>query len=110
MSSQMSRRSLVRFGLAAGALVPALAPLKTLAGAVPPLLDANDPMARALGFTREASNVDPKANPNYRPGQTCLTCVQYLGRAGDAVGGCNIFPDHTVPPGGWCRTWAAKRV
>jgi High potential iron-sulfur protein len=109
MHSKMTRRSIVKSGLIAGALVPAFGLIGGTAGAAALTpLDANDPTAKALGFVADASKVDAASNPTYKPTQKCSTCAQFVGKAGDATAGCNIFAGHTVPAGGWCKVWAAK--
>src|SRR5580692_200768 len=111
MQNKMTRRSMVKSGLIAGALVPAFGLIGGTAGAAALTpLDANDPTAKALGFVSDATKVDAAANPTYKPAQKCSTCAQYLGKAGDATAGCNIFAGHSVPAGGWCKVWAAKPV
>ena len=109
MQHKLSRRAMVKGGLIAGALVPAIGLLGNAAraDALPPL-DPSDPTAKALSFTTDASKVDAGANPTYKTGQRCSTCAQYQGKAGATSGGCNIFAGHSVPSGGWCKVWAAK--
>jgi hypothetical protein len=109
MYSKMTRRSIVKGGLIAGALMPTLGLLGTAAdaAALTPL-DPADPTAKALGFVPDATKVSAAANPTYKPNQKCATCAQFQGKAGDASGGCNIFVGHTVPSGGWCKVWAQK--
>ncbi len=109
MQSKFSRRAIVKGGLIAGALIPAvglMANSATAAG-LPPL-DPKDPTAQSLGFTPDATKVDVKANSTYKPNQKCGTCAQFQGKAGDATGGCNIFAGKSVPAGGWCKVWAQK--
>jgi High potential iron-sulfur protein len=109
MQSKISRRAVVKGGLIAGALVPALSMLAntTTAAGFPPL-DPNDPTAKALGYVTDATKVDASANPTYKPTQKCSNCAQYQGKASDASAGCNIFAGHSVPQGGWCKVWAQK--
>lgn len=109
MQNTFSRRAIVKGGLIAGALMPALGLIGNTAGAAAlPPLDPNDPTAKALGFVPDATKVNAAANPTYKPTQKCSTCAQFLGKPGDASGGCNIFAGHSVPAGGWCKTWAQK--
>jgi hypothetical protein len=107
MQHKMSRRAMVKSGLIAGSLVPALGLLANTAGAQTPL-DPNDPTAKSLSFVTDASKVDAAANPTYKAGQQCGTCAQFTGKAGATSGGCNIFVGHTVPSTGWCKVWAQK--
>jgi hypothetical protein len=109
MQSKISRRALVKGGLIAGALIPAMGLLSGSAAAADlPALDPKDPTAQALGFVTDAKKVDAAANATYKPNQKCSTCAQFLGKAGDASGGCNIFPGKSVPAAGWCKVWAQK--
>jgi len=111
MHSKMTRRSIVKSGLIAGALVPAFGLIGGTAGAAALTpLDSNDPTAKALGFVNDATKVDAAANPTYKPAQKCSTCAQFLGKAGDTTAGCNIFAGHSVPAGGWCKVYAPKPV
>ena len=109
MHSKMTRRSIVKSGLIAGALFPAFGLIGGTAGAAALTpLDPNDPTAKALGFVSDATKVDAAANPTYKPAQKCSTCAQYLGKAGEATAGCNIFAGHSVPAAGWCKVYAPK--
>lgn len=109
MQRKISRRSLVKSGLIAGALLPAVALLSrnAVAAALPPL-DPNDPTAKALGFVSDATKVDTKTHSTFKPGQKCGNCAQYQGKAGDASAACTIFAGKSVPDGGWCQVWAQK--
>jgi High potential iron-sulfur protein len=109
MQRKISRRAMVKSGLIAGALVPTIGLIGNTAyaaGLTP--LDPNDPTAKALGFITDASKVDAKANPTFKPSQKCSTCAQFLGKPADSTAGCNIFAGHSVPSGGWCKVWAQK--
>src|SRR6202789_2281191 len=109
MQNKFSRRGIVKGGLIAGAISPAmvLTSGSAQAAALPPL-DPKDPTAQALGFITDATKVDTAANPTYKHNQKCSSCAQYQGKAGDASGGCNIFAGKSVPAGGWCKTWTQK--
>ena len=111
MNNKMTRRSIVKSGLIAGALVPTFGLIggAAQAAALTPL-DPNDPTAKALGFVTDAGKVDAAANPTYKPGQKCGNCAQYQGKPADATAGCNIFAGHSVPAGGWCKVYAPSRV
>ena len=109
MNKKLTRRSIVKSSLMAGALVPALGLLGTTARAagLPPL-DPSDPTATSLGFVTDATKVSAAANPTYKAGQKCGVCSQFQGKAGDASGGCTIFAGKSVPAGGWCKVWSQK--
>jgi High potential iron-sulfur protein len=109
MQNKITRRSLVKGGLAAGALGSAFGLIGNTAGAAAlPPVDPSDPTAKALGYVSDATKVDTSANPTYKPTQKCGNCAQYQGKATDATAACNIFVGHSVPAGGWCKVWAAK--
>ena len=109
MQSKMTRRAIVKGGLAAGVFIPALGFIANAANAAAlPALDPSDPTAKALGFMTDAKKVDAAANPTFKPTQKCGTCAQFQGKAGDTSGGCNIFAGKSVPVGGWCKVWAQK--
>jgi hypothetical protein len=106
MQHKISRRALVKGGLIAGALVPAIGLIGNRAEAAGlPELDPNDPTAKALGFVTDASKT---SDPLHKAGQKCSTCAQYQGKASDPTAGCNIFAGHSVPAAGWCKVWAQK--
>ena len=109
MHNKMTRRSIVKHGLIAGALAPAFGLIGNTAGAAAlPALDPNDPTAKALGFVADAGKVDASANPTFKPTQKCSNCAQFQGKPADATAACNIFAGHSVPAGGWCKVWAQK--
>ena len=77
-------------------------------GRAPRCSPRRDATAKSLGYVADAKKVDPKANPNYKPGQHCANCMQYTGKAGAAAGPCNIFPGKDVAAAGWCKVWVLK--
>ncbi len=73
-----------------------------------PHLSADDPMAKAMKYTEDASSVDPAARNNPAPEQTCANCALVQGNDGDAWRPCQIFPGKAVAAAGWCSVWAPK--
>jgi hypothetical protein len=109
MQKPISRRTLVNYALVAGAFLPALYIGRESAVAEAlTTLDPNDPAAKSLAYVGDSSKVDASANPTYKPGQTCSSCAQFQGKAGEHQGGCTIFPGKSVAAGGWCKVWAKK--
>lgn len=106
-TQRIARRNLLKNTLLGIAAAPAAG---WLAGveAAPVELDPNDPQAKALGYVKDATKVDAKANPNYKAGQVCDNCLQYQGKPGDALGPCNIFPGKLVQAKGWCKVWVKR--
>ena len=108
MPYRITRRAVVTGGLMASAVVPALGLVGNTASAAAadlPALDPQDPMAVTLGFKNDSAKVDPAANPLHAADQICGNCEQFLGKAGDARGGCVLFPGKSVPTAGWCKVW-----
>ena len=103
---KLSRRRLLQRAIAGLAAVPAAGLLARSAEAE--MLSESDPAAKSLGYVADAKKVDPKANPNYKPGQTCANCMQFTGKPGSAAGPCNIFPGKEVAAAGWCKVWVLK--
>ncbi len=103
---RISRRAVVQAALVAGVLISTVDQMAAAVGPDISPLDPNDPTAKALGFAIDTTEVDAGANPTHISSQKCGTCVQFQGKPGDNASGCNIFPGHSVPQGGWCKVWA----
>ncbi len=103
---KLSRRQLLHTALAGLAAVPASGLVARTAGAE--MLSESDATAKSLGYVADAKKVDPKANPNYKAGQHCANCMQFIGKAGATAGPCNIFPGKDVAAAGWCKVWVLK--
>ena len=71
-------------------------------------LQPSDPVAQPFGYHLNATSVDVRQFPSYKPGQRCGTCLMYQGKAHETWGPCNLFPRRVVNTDGWCRVWAAK--
>jgi hypothetical protein len=76
-------------------------------GKVLPKLDVNDPVAKALMYTLDASKVNPAKAPTFKPGSDCANCIQLQAGTGDWRP-CNAFPGKLVALKGWCSAWAPK--
>ena len=107
MSCTVARRDFLKCALASAVVIPALSPADARATDLP-LLDPTDSVAQSLGFVRDASKVAANANPTFTPGQHCGVCMQYQGKASDAVAGCGIFAGHSVPSRGWCKAFVQR--
>jgi High potential iron-sulfur protein len=106
--SRLSRRSLLKQGMLAAAVIPSIGVMcDAMAAGLPPL-DPADPTAKALSYSNDSSTVDASTHPTHKPDQSCGTCAQYQGKPSDARGGCNIFAGKSVSSGGWCTVWAKK--
>ena len=99
-----SRRRLLRNVSLGVALAPLAArTLSTAWAADLPLVAADDPTAKALKYTSDASKA-----PEAKPGSKCDNCKLYQGAAGSAQGPCLLFPGKAVKGSGWCMSWTAK--
>ena len=110
----ISRRTLIKGALVGLAAVPAAAlanpqAAKPAAPAAGALLDPASPQAKALGYVHDATKVDAKANPNFKPGQNCANCLQVpKGKETGAQIPCNIFGGRLVEANGWCKVWVKR--
>ena len=74
----------------------------------PTKVDEKEPQAVALGYVDDAAKAAAAKQPNYAPGQACVSCALYQGKAGDATGPCALFGGRLVAAKGWCTAWAKK--
>ena len=73
-----------------------------------PKLALDDPMAKAMRYTHDASEVDPATRANPAEVQNCANCALIQGNDGDEWRPCQIFPGKSVAAAGWCTVWAPK--
>ena len=109
MKIRISRRSFIGGAVTTAAIAPATGVLQPARAAAPPSpIDVNDPTAKALGYVADATKVDTKANPTFKPGQHCANCIQFQGKPTDKQAACPIFLGKLVSATGWCKVWAQK--
>ena len=110
MSDQkIPRRTLLKGALLGVAAVPVSSLLSRTADAAAGKVDPNEPQAKSLGYVEDATKVDAKANPNYKPGQVCANCLQApAGKAGASEVPCNIFAGRNVAAQGWCKVYVKR--
>lgn len=97
-----SRRQLLKKVALGTVLIPIA--LRTASAADLPLVADDDPTAKALKYTPDASKATAA-----KPGSKCANCTLYQGAAGSAQGGCLLFPGKAVKAGGWCSSWTLKQ-
>ncbi|HXY97448.1 MAG TPA: high-potential iron-sulfur protein [Steroidobacteraceae bacterium] len=97
-----SRRQLLKKVALGTVLIPVV--VKTANAADLPLVSADDPTAKALKYTPDASKATAA-----KPGSKCGNCSLYQGPAGSAQGGCLLFPGKAVKSTGWCSSWTPKQ-
>jgi High potential iron-sulfur protein len=103
MRFNQSRRQLLR-NVALGTLLPLAATPFPATAADLPLLTPDDPTAKALKYTSDASK-----SPDAKPGSKCATCALYQGAPGSSQGGCLLYPGKAVKSTGWCSSWTQKK-
>jgi hypothetical protein len=106
-----SRRDflLVSLGAASAGLATLRAPAaRAQAAQNLPHLSTDEPLAKALGYVNEASQVDRTKFPTYKPGEACDKCRFYQGKAGQAWGPCQIYMGKSVNAHGWCASFMVK--
>jgi len=111
-SNEISNTSRRRFFALTGTAIGAAAVI----GALPrhalaadlPHLTLDDATAKALGYTEDATKVDPKKYPTFKPGEDCSNCNFYKGAAGSTYGPCQLYPGKAVHSKGWCSGYAKK--
>ena len=106
-AKSQARRRFLKIAVVGAAMAPvASALLPRIARAEDPHLDPNDPTAKALGYTEDASTA--KSNPAYKPGSSCLGCQFFGGHQETPYASCALFPGKTVSVKGWCASWTQK--
>ncbi|MGI9353774.1 MAG: high-potential iron-sulfur protein [Rhizobiaceae bacterium] len=105
MESGLTRRQILQAALA-------LSPIAVAGCAATPTTDrpaltANDPVARALAYYPNTSDV-PANQPlaaNHDVSQRCADCLHRRGSAGEGMLRCPTFPGRAVSEDGWCSLW-----
>jgi hypothetical protein len=106
---KIPRRDVLKGALIGVAAVPVTALLGRAEAAASPNVDPSEPQAKSLGYVLDASKVDAKANPNFKPGQHCANCLQVpAGKEKGANIPCNIFAGRLVNANGWCKVWVKR--
>lgn len=74
-----------------------------------PRLDEKDAEAERLGYKHDATRVDNKKFPTYKPGEACGNCQFFQGKAGtDEWAPCPMFPGKRVNVKGWCSSYMKR--
>jgi hypothetical protein len=105
--SKIARRQFLQLSAVAAAGVFVVPARKAQASDLPQLSE-DDPMAKAMKYTHDASSVDPSTRNNPAPEQNCANCALIQGEDGAAWRPCQIFPGKVVNADGWCSVWAPK--
>jgi len=103
-SNSLSRRRFLTLAAAVAAVPVALHGAEAQAADLP-LVAADDPTAKGIGYVADAATAK---SPAYKAGSNCAKCALYSGAAGAASGPCGIFPGKAVAAKGWCTAYAPK--
>ena len=98
------RRFFAATGTFGAAVLASALPRLVLAGDLPHLSTADNPTAKMLGYTEDASN----AAAPHQAGQNCANCNFFQG-VGPGYGPCRLYPGNTVNAKGWCSGYATKK-
>jgi hypothetical protein len=107
-TQNQARRRFLKLAVVGAAIAPIAAVLLPRLGfaADLPHLTADDPTAKALAYTDNATTAT--ANAAYKAGSECANCQLYTGKAGDEYGPCALFPGKSVHAKGWCSGYSKK--
>lgn len=100
-TADQSRRTFLRIGLLSVAALPLGAGIlsrQAFAQSLP-RLDPDNEQAQALNYVEVAAQASD--HPSYAEGETCSNCMFFDRR----TEGCQLFPQNSVEPGGWCQSW-----
>ena len=100
-----TRRAFLSTLPAAAALLAVTAPAVRAQGT---RLLETEPAATSIGYRDDATKVDTKKYPAYKPGSVCGNCQLYQGKAGAATGPCAAVGGKAVSAKGWCTVWIKK--
>ena len=106
--NKMKRRQFMQLSAVAAAGCFAGAGREALADPDMPKVSEDDPMAKGMRYTHDASTVDPATRANPAEDQTCANCALIQGDEGAQWRPCQIFPGKLVNNDGWCSVWAPK--
>ena len=72
-----------------------------------PHLSPEDPTAKSLHYTENASKIDAKSEPTYKAGSQCSKCALFQSAQikGDYAP-CGAFAGKAVNKNGWCMAFA----
>ena len=104
MATNDSRRRFVG-KLILGATLAPLATVRLTAShaADLPLLSPDDPEARKVKYTEDATQAKRTTKDS-----NCANCALYEGPYKSTQGPCQIFPGKHVKAAGWCSSWAPQ--
>jgi len=102
--ANQSRRDFMRTSLLGLAALPLGAGILSKAAFADtlPRLDPSSDQAQALNYVEDAA--DAADHPAYEEGEVCDNCMFWQADSE----GCQLFPQNSVEPKGWCQSWTAQ--
>ncbi|MFI0471791.1 MULTISPECIES: high-potential iron-sulfur protein [unclassified Halomonas] len=102
--ADQSRRTFMRNSVLGLAALPLGAGVlsKTAFAQSLPRLDPSAPAAQALNYVEEAQSASD--HPAFSEGELCSNCMFFT----ESNEGCQLFPENSVAPNGWCQSWTSK--
>ncbi|MWJ27579.1 high-potential iron-sulfur protein [Halomonas sediminis] len=102
--ANQSRRKFMRNSLMGLAALPLGAGILSKAAFAQtlPRLDPSSSNAQALNYVEVASEASD--HPAYSEGEFCNNCMFFV----EENEGCQLFPQNSVEPQGWCQSWTAQ--
>ncbi len=102
--ANQSRRKFMRNSLMGLAALPLGAGILSKAAFAQslPRLDPSSSNAQALTYVEVASEASD--HPAYSENEYCDNCMFFTADNE----GCQLFPQHSVEPKGWCQSWTAQ--
>jgi hypothetical protein len=101
------RREFIGNALLGVAAIPVAAALARAAHADDdfPTLKEDETTAQSIAYVADATQVDAKAYPQFKPGQDCSNCKLYSSDKGAPKGICQLVLGEYVLAKGWCKSW-----
>jgi hypothetical protein len=106
-TKKLARRKFIQLSAAAAAGCM-VTPVRPVFATDLPQLSEDDPMAKSMKYTHDASTVDPASRTNPAEVQNCANCALVPGGETGTWVPCQIFPGKVVNAKGWCSVWAPK--
>jgi High potential iron-sulfur protein len=105
--TRLRRRDFIGKALLGVAAIPAAAALSRTARADDdfPTLKEDETTAKSIAYVADATRVDAKAYPQFKPGQDCSNCKLYSSDKGASKGICQLVLGEYVLAKGWCKSW-----
>jgi high potential iron-sulfur protein len=107
--TDIRRRVLLKAGALGSVLLTVGTSARAPAQENKPRLDEKEPQALQLGYRHDATTVDKKKFPSYKPGEVCGNCQFFQSKgASEEWVPCSMFPGRQVNVNGWCSSYMKR--